>query len=73
MELSKTQRKKNFNPRKWASKFLKDGGGMPIRSFVPDGEDRPGVKCTVCGDMKFADVYGFPDPTTFKCVSCEGE
>lgn len=37
---SRKERRKNFDPRKWASKHLKNGGGLPIRTFL---QAEPGV------------------------------
>ena len=67
---SRVKRRKNFNPRRWASKWLKDSGGLPARIYVAP-VDRPGVICTKCGYTYFADVYGDPDPATFVCTNCE--
>ena len=66
---SKAERHRRFDPRKWAGKYLK-GSSIPAISYVPDPDARDGIKCTVCGELKFADIYGFPNPKTFVCVSC---
>ena len=68
---TRKQRRKNFTPRKWAAKYLKDSGGMKVMSLPTGAEDRPGVTCTKCGALRFADAYGNPDPATFLCCDCE--
>ncbi len=68
---TKAQRRKNFNPRKWASKYLRDGGGLPAMSSLSDMVEHEGVTCTKCGTERFAHAYGFPNPKTFVCDSCK--
>ena len=41
MKTSKAERRRNFNPRKWAAKHLTDGGGLPIRIAGGIGESKP--------------------------------
>src|SRR5437868_5491176 len=66
---SRAERRKNFSPKKWASKYLKDNGGLPVFVYNP-GDDRLGVRCTLCQYNYFADVYGFPNPQKFICACC---
>ncbi len=70
MKTSASERRKKWNPRKWAKKYLRDGGGLPATVSMSEIVDHPGVICTICKTERFAEPYGFPDPETFVCDSC---